>query len=62
MFAIVGAAGNVGASKVSALRKAGARVRTILCDAAKAPRLESIGGLVALADRAATAPPMRRRR
>jgi NAD(P)H dehydrogenase (quinone) len=50
MFAIIGAAGNVGASTAAALRKAGAPVRAILRDAAKAARLEGIGCEVALAD------------
>ena len=50
MFAIVGAAGNVGYSTSRALREAGMPVRAILRDAAKAARLEEIGCEVALAD------------
>ena len=50
MFAIIGAAGNVGYSTSSALRKAGVPVRAILRDAAKAMRLREIGCEIAMAD------------
>ena len=50
MYAIVGAAGNVGYSTASALRKAGMPVRAILRDAAKAARLSEIGCEIALGD------------
>jgi len=50
MFAIVGAAGNVGYSASSALRQAGAPVRAILRDGAKADRLREIGCEIAMAD------------
>lgn len=50
MFAIVGAAGNVGYSTSCALRRSGVPVRAILRDEAKAARLEAIGCDVALAD------------
>lgn len=50
MFAIIGAAGNVGYSTSCALREAGMPVRAILRDGAKAGRLEEIGCEIALAD------------
>jgi len=50
MFAIVGAAGNVGFATSSRLREAGVPVRAILRDGAKAGRLSAIGCDVALAD------------
>lgn len=50
MFAIIGAAGNVGYSTSSALRRAGVPVRAILSDAAKAARLSELGCEIALAD------------
>ena len=50
MFAIIGAAGNVGYSTSSAMRKAGVPVRAILRDAAKATRLSEIGCEIAMAD------------
>jgi len=50
MYAIVGAAGNVGYSTASALRKAGMPVRAVLRDAAKAARLKEIGCEIALGD------------
>jgi NAD(P)H dehydrogenase (quinone) len=50
MFAIVGAAGNVGYSTSMALRKAGVPVRAILRDAAKAASLDDLGCEIALAD------------
>lgn len=50
MFAIVGAAGNVGYSTASALRKAGMPVRAIVRDATKAARLSEIGCNIAIAD------------
>jgi uncharacterized protein YbjT (DUF2867 family) len=50
MFAIVGAAGKVGFSTASSLRKAGVPVRAVLRDEAKASRLTAIGCDVALAD------------
>jgi uncharacterized protein YbjT (DUF2867 family) len=50
MFAIVGAAGNVGYSTSIALRKAGVPVRAILRDAAKAAALKELGCEIALAD------------
>jgi len=50
MFAIIGAAGNVGFSTSSALRATGAAVRAILHDATKSTRLTAIGCDVAVAD------------
>ncbi|MEP9376678.1 NAD(P)H-binding protein [Aquabacter sp. CN5-332] len=50
MFAIVGAAGNVGYSTSLALREAGVPVRAILRDKAKAARLREIGCEIVLAD------------
>lgn len=50
MFAIIGAAGHVGHSTARALREAGAPVRAILRNAAKAGPLEEIGCAIALAD------------
>ena len=50
MFAIIGAAGNVGYSTSSALRQAGVPVRAILHDAAKASRLGKIGCEIAMGD------------
>jgi NAD(P)H dehydrogenase (quinone) len=50
MFAIIGAAGNVGYATSSALRQAGVPVRAILRDAAKAARLREIGCEIAMAD------------
>lgn len=50
MFAIIGAAANVGYSTSSALRQAGVPVRAILRDAAKAARLSEIGCEIAMAD------------
>lgn len=50
MFAIVGAAGNVGYSTSSALRRAGVPVRAILRDRTKAARLSDIGCEIATAD------------
>ncbi|AJD44344.1 NAD(P)-binding domain-containing protein (plasmid) [Rhizobium gallicum bv. gallicum R602sp] len=50
MFAIVGAAGNVGYSTSSALRWAGVPVRAILRDRTKAARLSDIGCEIATAD------------
>lgn len=50
MFAVIGAAGNVGYATVGALRKAGVRVRAVLRDAAKSAPLEEIGCEIALAD------------
>jgi uncharacterized protein YbjT (DUF2867 family) len=50
MLAIVGAAGMVGYATSSALRKAGAPVRAILRDPAKAARLSEIGCEIAIAD------------
>ncbi len=50
MFAIIGAAGNVGYATSSALRQAGVPVRAILRDAAKAARLRAIGCEIAIAD------------
>jgi NAD(P)H dehydrogenase (quinone) len=50
MFAIIGAAGNVGFSTSSALRQAGVPVTAILRDAAKAARLSAIGCQVVIAD------------
>ena len=50
MFAIIGAAGNVGYSTSSALRQAGVPVRAILRDAAKAARLSEIGCEIGMAD------------
>jgi len=50
MFAIIGAAGNVGSSTARALREAGAPVRAILRDAARAGPLEAMGCEIALAD------------
>lgn len=50
MFAIIGATGKIGYSTASALRKAGAPVRAILRNGAKASRLSTEGCEVALAD------------
>lgn len=50
MFAVIGAAGNVGYSTSKALRAAGVPVRAILRDAAKAGRLSEIGCEIAVAD------------
>lgn len=50
MFVILGAAGKVGFSTASALRKAGLPVRAVLRDAARAEKLRAIGCDVALAD------------
>lgn len=50
MFAIVGAAGNVGYSTSSALRRAGVPVRAILRDRTKGARLSDIGCKIATAD------------
>jgi NAD(P)H dehydrogenase (quinone) len=50
MFAIVGAAGKVGYSTATALRKTGAPVRAILRDGAQAARLSALGCEIALAD------------
>lgn len=50
MFAIIGAAGNVGSSTVRALREAGAPVRAILRDAAKSAPLAEMSCEIALAD------------
>jgi uncharacterized protein YbjT (DUF2867 family) len=50
MFAIIGAGGNVGYATAFALREAGAPVRAILRDAAKAERLQEIGCEITLAD------------
>jgi|SRR5579859_1023950 len=50
MFAIIGAAGNVGYSTSSALRQAGVPVRAILHDRAKASRLAKIGCEIAMGD------------
>lgn len=50
MFAVVGAAGNVGYSTSRALREAGVPVRAILRDAARAARVQRIGCEIALAD------------
>jgi NAD(P)H dehydrogenase (quinone) len=50
MFAIIGAAGNVGYATSSALRQAGVPVRAILHDAAKASRLSKIGCEIAMGD------------
>lgn len=50
MFAIIGAAGNVGRSTSSVLRQAGVSVRAILHDAAKGTPLSKIGCEIALAD------------
>lgn len=50
MFAIIGAAGNVGFSTSSVLRDAGAQVRAILRDATKETRLTAMGCDVAVAD------------
>jgi len=50
MFAIIGAAGNVGYSTSSVLRQAGVPVRAILRDAAKASRLSKIGCEIAMGD------------
>lgn len=50
MFAIVGAAGNIGYSTSCALRQAGVPVRAILRDKTKASRSSAIGCEVALAD------------
>ncbi|MBB4279536.1 NmrA family NAD(P)-binding protein [Rhizobium mongolense] len=50
MFAIVGAAGNVGYSTSSALRRTGVPVRAILRDRTKAARLSDIGCEIATAD------------
>jgi uncharacterized protein YbjT (DUF2867 family) len=50
MFAILGAAGNVGFSTAQALRKAGQPVRAILRDEARAARLSGIGCEVVLGD------------
>ncbi|MBP2561929.1 uncharacterized protein YbjT (DUF2867 family) [Neorhizobium galegae] len=50
MFAIIGAAGNVGYSTSKALRDAGVPVRAILHDAAKAARLSEIGCEISVAD------------
>ena len=50
MFVVVGAAGKVGYSTSSALRKAGVPVRAVLRDESKAGRLAAIGCDIALAD------------
>lgn len=50
MFSIVGAAGNVGYSASSALRRAGMPVRAILRDMTKAARLSDLGCEIATAD------------
>ena len=50
MFAIIGAAGNVGYETSSALRRAGLPVRAILRDGSKAARLSKIGCEIATAD------------
>lgn len=50
MFAIIGAAGNVGFATAQALREAGMQVRAILRDEAKAERLTGIGCEIAVAD------------
>lgn len=50
MFAILGAAGNVGFATASELRKAGAPVRAILRNEAKAGALRAIGCDVAIAN------------
>jgi NAD(P)H dehydrogenase (quinone) len=50
MFAVLGAAGNVGHSTSSALRRAGVQVRAILHDSAKGARLREIGCEIAVAD------------
>jgi len=50
MFAIVGATGKVGYATSLALRQAGAPVRAVLRDPAKAARLREIGCEIALAD------------
>jgi len=50
MFTIIGAAGNVGYSTSSALRRAGMPVRAILRDRTKAARLSDIGCEIITAD------------
>jgi NAD(P)H dehydrogenase (quinone) len=50
MFAILGAAGHVGFSTASALREAGAPVRAVLRNDAKAAKLKEIGCELAFAD------------
>jgi uncharacterized protein YbjT (DUF2867 family) len=50
MFAILGAAGNVGFATSSKLREAGVPVRAILRDEGKADRLRAIGCEIAIAD------------
>jgi uncharacterized protein YbjT (DUF2867 family) len=50
MFAIVGATGKVGYSTISSLREAGAPVRAILRDEAKASQFLAMGCEVAVAD------------
>ncbi|WP_281851264.1 NAD(P)H-binding protein [Dyella sp. GSA-30] len=50
MFAIVGAAGNVGYATARALREANVPVRAIVRDAAKVARLREIGCDIAIAD------------
>lgn len=50
MFAVLGAAGNVGFATSSALREAGVPVRAIIRDPAKAGKLDAIGYEVVVAD------------
>lgn len=50
MFVIIGAAGNVGYATCTALRNAGAPVKAIVRDRAKAARLVDIGCEIAIAD------------